>query len=199
MFVTNQGVLANDVSGVFGYYCGFFYPFTSIADIESGTNTTTCIYSTGLWVGGVDAGSGDTLVALAGFSTEFTPGPVIGGTFPPDATTNPAYRVYKIYSDSTGINANTDYLEWPADQGAPIDCYGLPVLVGDQTLWTVFNDLDPAAHSYHSGNTAPLGLEVQQSVCAFGSGLFDEVVFIKYKIINKGGREPAGSGAVHVV
>ncbi len=188
MFVTNQGVLARDLSGVFGYDAGFFYPYTSHEDIISGVNDDCVIYACGLWIGGVDAVTGDTLLAIAEYNSEYTPGPVISGSFAPDAYDNPAYRVYKLYSDSLADNPNADFLEWPISQGASVRADGSPLLIGDQTAWTVFNDLDPNQHWNNCGYTNPLGLEIQQTVAAFGAGPFEEVLFLKYKILNKGGK-----------
>jgi hypothetical protein len=59
------------------------------------------------------------------------------------------YRLYRI-TRGDGPGANPDYAEWPAEWGAPIDHQENPRLYGDQTLWTVFNNLDPTAPSLPS-------------------------------------------------
>ncbi len=187
MFMTNDGVLGRDLGGVFRYDAGFFYPYTSNEDIISGANANYLVYSCGLWIGGVDAFTGDTLMALAEYSTEYVPGPT-SGIFDPDAYINPAYRVYKLYSDSMADNPNTDYVDWPVSQGAPVCSDGSPMLVGDQTTWAVYNDLDPNQHQNNAGETDPLGLEIQQAVFAFDNSELEDVVFIRYKILNKGAR-----------
>lgn len=109
------------------------------------------------------------------YATEYQPGPILT-TF--NTTTNdstaaanpndPKYRVYKI---NRGDNAttNVDYAEWPGDLGAPfIDknnngvwdaSIDSPKLLGDQTLWCVFNDVSLSTQRY--GVTRPLGIEVQ--------------------------------------
>jgi len=50
------------------------------------------------------------------------------------------YRVYKISKGDD--DTNPDYAGWPDDYGAPVDINGEPVILGDQTLWTVYNALD---------------------------------------------------------
>lgn len=85
------------------------------------------------------------------------------GTFQPD---NPAFKVYKIHRDSLANNPNQDYLDWPADQGAPTLPGDFPLILGAQTLWTVFNDANPVTHDHDAGSTAPMGIEVQQLMWA---------------------------------
>lgn len=185
MFVTNHGSLARDLDGVFGYDAGLFFPFTAVSDITSGTNTSTVAYAAGLWLGGK---VNDTLrLALAEFASEYWPGPMIGGTFDPTADTNSQYRVYHLYADSLSGNPNTDYLEWPDTLGAPTDGGGNPLLLGDELLWAVYNDANPAAHTRNAGGTGPLGLEVRQSVWAEDAGnLTSNMIFVDYTIINNG-------------
>ncbi len=63
-----------------------------------------------------------------------------------------------------------------------------PEVLGDQMLWTVYNDANPSNHYNNAGNSPPLGIEVQQFVWAFNqSGGLGRTVFMKFKIINKGG------------
>jgi hypothetical protein len=184
MVVSNQGIIGTDMGAVFGYDYGTFYPYTSIANIENGTQIKSPLYAAGLWLGG-KVGD-DTLVTVAEYSSEYTPGPMASGTFLPDAYTNAAYRVYKLYADSGSTNPNTDYTEWPTDQGAPEDGSGLPLYMADQTLWTVFNDADQTRHDANAGNTDPLGIEVHQTMWAMDSPGTERVIYIKYKLYNKG-------------
>ncbi len=162
MFVTNHGSFGRDLSDFFGNDYGTYYPFTSEADIHSGANVSSPLYAGGLWLGGVDAATGDTLVAIAEYSSEYVPGPMAGGTYQPD---QPNFRVYRLYSDSLADNPNQDYLDWPVDQGAPVNGLGAPEMRGDQMTWAVYNDADPNAHG--NTQTAPMGIEVQQTVWAF--------------------------------
>ncbi len=59
-------------------------------------------------------------------------------------------------------------------------------LLGDQTLFTIYNDAGSEENGFF--NTDPLGAEIHQTVYGYtsepGNALYD-VVFIKYKIINK--------------
>ena len=165
MFVTNYGSFGSDWTGVFGqpYNFGTYYPYTGVEDILSGVNDRSVLYEAGLWIGGIDSASGDTLVTVSEYASEYVAGPMLGGSFQPD---RPEFRVYRLYRDSLESNPNLDYLEWPADQGAPVDSVGHPAIRGDQLLWAVYNDADPAQHIVYSGQTAPIGVEVQQAVWA---------------------------------
>ena len=187
MFCSNAGSFAFDRSVLLGKSSGLYYPYTSIADILDASNISTAAYAAGLWMAG--RVQGDVRVAIGEYSSDFGPGPMIGGTFDPDATTDPQYRVYKLYSDSMASNPNTDYNEWPVGQGAPVDIHGNPLLSGDQTLWTVFNDADSAGHNASTGTTLPLGIEVQSTFWAFDSPGLEQVVFGKYKLFNKGANQ----------
>ncbi len=191
MIVANDGAFATDLGGTLGKTDGLYYPFTSVEDIESGTNTSTVVYASGLWIGAVDVATSDTLICLAEYSEEYGPGPMTaGGSFQPDAFENPAYKVYKLYADSLGEHANADYLNWPADQGAPVDSAGNPAMIGDQMLWTIYNDADPDLHANNSGKTEPLGIEIRQTVFAYDrEDPLGEIVFIKFQIFNNGGRD----------
>jgi len=160
MFITNHGNYGRDLAGVFGNDYGTYYPFTTTDAIMSGTNVSSPLYAAGIWLGGIDSASGDTLVTISEFSSEYVPGPMAAGTYQTD---RPEFRVYKLYRDSLAANPNQDYLNWPVDQGAPVDEYGDPVMRGDQMLWTVFNDADPNQHYLES---APIGIEVRQTVWA---------------------------------
>ncbi len=121
----------------------------------------------------------------------------------PDDPEDSKYRIYKIRKGWEGLPAGptrdsyeTDYNEWPVDDGAPwvdIDGDGVftngvdePDFVGDEVLWCVSNDMDPSRSTYTYG-TLPMGLEVQQLVFAFQrTGDLGDMVFKKYKVINKG-------------
>ncbi len=180
MFVTNHGSLGFDVDNTLGYWGGTFFPYNTVAEIENGSMTNRCLYASGLWIGGRVAG--ETRVAVAEYADEYTPGPMVGGTNLPD---DPSFRVYKLYSDSLAGNPNADYLNWPVDQGAPVDAGGNPEMIGDQMLWAVFNDGDPSQHTSDAGSTAPLGVEIRQTVFAFdASGALGNTIFMRYRIYN---------------
>ncbi|UCE24133.1 MAG: hypothetical protein JSU74_12695, partial [Candidatus Zixiibacteriota bacterium] len=161
MFVTNHGNFGRDLEDLFDYDYGTFYPYIGTEYIEADVLTASPLYATGIWFGAQV--SGEIRVTVSEYSSEYCPGPMAGGTFLPD---NPAFKVYKLYADSLESNPNLDYLTWPAGQGAPLDDQDNPLFYGDQTLWTVFNDADPAQHTNDAGETDPLGIEVKLLVWA---------------------------------
>jgi len=176
MLVHNNGHVAYDNSAVYGRQDGLYYPYSGYPSVPG---FKTVVYAAGIFMGGkVD---GEIRIAAAEYSTEYVPGPMAGGTFQPD---QPSFHVYKI--DRNSGPGDPDYDQWPASEGAPVDQFGQPLLLGDQTLWAVFNDADYSRHTSSCGGTAPLGIEVQQTV--WGSDVPGEqtVVYIKYKFYNKG-------------
>ncbi len=185
MFVTNHGNFGRDLSDYFGNDYGTYFPFSHEGDISSGANVLSVLYAGGLWLGGVDAATGDTLVVISDYSSEYVPGPMAGGTYQSD---RPEYRVYKLYGDSLAGNPNQDYLNWPTDQGAPVNGPGFALSDSDQATWCVYNDANPSQHSIMQ--TDPIGVEIHQTVSAgdVSSGPAASSVFLTYKIINKGGK-----------
>lgn len=163
MFVTNHGNYGRDLSGFFGRDYGTYFPYTDIVSIQNGSNVSSPLYAGGLWIGAIDSATGQIRICLSEYSSEYVPGPMSGGTFLPDS---PEFRVYKLYRDSLAANPNSDYLNWPVSQGAPTTTTGTPALFGDQMLWTVYNDANPAQHYNNSGETMPLGVEIHQSIWA---------------------------------
>ncbi len=98
--------------------------------------------------------------------------------------------------DQIRAQYETDWMEWPAQYGAPFDDVNgngtyepdvdIPGVPGsDQTIWSVANDLNP-------GNTAdlygalPIGVEQQATYWAYNrTGALGSMIFRKYKLINK--------------
>lgn len=186
MFVTNHGNFGRDLAGVFGYDYGTWWPYAGDTAAISGNvgraGDFSPNYATGLWVGATV--NNTTRVVVSEYSSEYVPGPMVNGNYLPDA---PEFRVYKLYRDSLAGNPNQDYLDWPVDQGAPIDENGDPEMIGDQMLWAVYNDADPGGHTNDAGETAPLGIEVKQTVFAFDRlGSLGDMVFARYRVFNKG-------------
>lgn len=73
-----------------------------------------------------------------------------------------------------------------ADPGDSVDVPG-PDVLGDQMLWCVFNDADPALHTGSGGRTMPLGVEVRQTVFAYDRpGPLGSTVFLRYQLRNRG-------------
>ncbi|TMQ48836.1 MAG: hypothetical protein E6K71_06575 [Candidatus Eisenbacteria bacterium] len=170
MVVTNHGSFAYDlVTG----NAGFRYPKGS---------TKTAVFAAGPWIGAKV--NGQVRIAVGEYSQEFVPGPMASGTFQPD---NARFKNYKIVRGNT---TSADYLNWPVDQGAPVDSTGAPALLGDAMIWSVYNDADPSVHTNRAGQTTPLGVEIQQSTFAYNrAGALGNIIFVRYKLINKGGNQ----------
>jgi hypothetical protein len=159
-------------------------PITGDSGFEwpAGSNNYA-IFASGLWMGAqVEE---QPRVAIAEYSHEFAPGTIDQTTHLPNDPADSSFRIYKIQK---GITSNWDYRNWPAQYGAPLDKQGDPLFIGDQTLWTVFNDADSAQHVNMGG--FPLGVEIQQTVFGFylPQSQLGNVIFVRWLIINKGGR-----------
>lgn len=168
MFVTNFGSFGYNLARGDG---GLEYPKGS---------GKMAVFAAGLWVGGkVD---GDVRLAAAEYASAFRPGAIENGA--PSDSADAANRVYKIARGDGP--ANPDWREWPAAAGAPLDAAGQPAVLGDQTLWAVYNDLGRIDHTLLT--TAPLGIEVQQTTFAYKQeDVLSSTVFIRFLITNKGG------------
>ncbi len=187
MFVTNKGSFAYDQGGTLGKNDGLYFPFTGIENIEDKSQTSTSIFAAGIWVGAVDSATGDTLVTVAEYSDDYFPGPMTGGTFTAGADNAPRYHVYKLYSDSLEDNPNSDYNNWPVGDGAPVDSNGNPAMLGDQMLWSVYNDANPAPHINNASSGTGLGVEIRQTTFAYArEGALANIIFLKFQIYNKG-------------
>jgi len=187
MMVNNQGSFGYDRTGFFGKNDGLHYP---------GTCTTTVMFASGLWLG---ARVGDQIrVSTSEYQVDYMPGTIVGGVASPD---NPQFRVYKIGAGDTKFT-NVDYAEWPFADGAPVvrdhegndllDADGdrIPLLKGDEAIWTAFNDADMSGHNSDpgSGSIGPLGVEVQLYAYAYDStGDSGRIIFMHYTLINQGG------------
>ncbi len=195
MLMSNDGVFGTDLGLTLGKTDGLYFPFTSVDDILSGANNTSVIYSSGIWLGAIDNANGDTLIAVAEYSEEYLPGLIdtITGLSDDTLLTTPEYRVYALEKDSTGawITTSNDWINWPTSQGAPTDTVsGQPKTIGDQMLWTVFNDAWSGVHTNNAGSTAPLGVEAQLTTFGFKrEDALGNVVFLRYKLMNKGGKD----------
>jgi hypothetical protein len=109
---------------------------------------------------------------------EFQPG-VITEPFVSDDPADDKYRWYYIEPGNIG-----DWRSWPVDQGAPVDNEGNPLLLGDHTLYCVWNDL---AEHVRFG-TEPLSVEVHQTVFAFNRiNELGDMQFMKWLLVNKSG------------
>lgn len=98
---------------------------------------------------------------------------------------DPKYRYYKI---NRGETLSEDYLNWPIDQGAPVDKDGNPLIIGDQTMWSVYNDAEQKNHDNQGFTSLPLGVEIQTTLFGFAPNddhQLESILFIKNLIINK--------------
>ena len=156
----------------------------------------TVVFAAGLWLAAVVNGS--VRVSVAEYTDDFKPGAAPGGV--PENSANPALKVYKLnrlYSNGTGgidsaarDAALADYLAGAVPRGAPpviVLADGSLSITGDQMLWSVYNDfLKGPAHNGASSRL-PLGVEVQQTAWAYDHSVpLDNVVFMKFRIINRG-------------
>ncbi len=187
MHLTNRGGL--DFTSI--RYGGAYWPDTT--DVQK----NVILFDFGPWV--VGKLNGVPKMALSQWGTSYSPGPVINGQ--PALLYQPAdslrYRLYKITrGDDAG--SNPDYRDWPVDFGAPLDKLGKPRFLGDQTIWTVFNNLDTTALTGYSGwwrthmPVPGLPVQIQQAVYAQkitgtdSTALLANVAFIEWTIVNVG-------------
>lgn len=154
-------------------------PLTGNGGLEWPKNSgKTAVYECGMTIGAMVQGSIST--ASAFYWTEFTPGPIIGGV-----AANPTDTTFRVYKIQAGDNASTnaDYASWPSSLGAPVNPDGSPMIIGNQTIFAVYNDLTTNPRRF---GTAPLGAEVQQTIFGFDRpDALANTVFLRFKIINK--------------
>ncbi len=139
---------------------------------------TSLVFHAGPWLGAkLDT---QKVFALADyFGTNFLPGP-----YDTPTADSSLYRVYKITTEDL-INPGQDYLEWPVELGAPVDSEGNPLLIGDQTLWTIFSSRDTVQQENPwFGYLDPMGIEVSLLVYGFNEDPVKDVVFLHYQITN---------------
>ena len=198
----SQRIDINNVSMVVKNTGSFAYDTNAGAaglEFPKGTGKTA-VFAAGLWMG-AQAG-GTTRVSVAEYSDDYRPGAVIGtgASAVPDDADKPEYKVYKlnrVYLTSTGaIDVATrdavlaDYNAGAVPHGAPVVTVqpdGTLNILGDQMLWSVFNDLGKGADHNGASSGLPLKVEVQLTTFAFSrQGPLGNTVFSRYRIINKG-------------
>ncbi|MGH2569318.1 MAG: hypothetical protein ACRDGA_13350, partial [Bacteroidota bacterium] len=140
-------------------------------------------FAAGLWIAGKARSDGSIRTAVTEYASEYQPGKILPNGQPDDPTL-PKYRWYKITSADLK-DPGEDYRGWPVGDGAPVDASGKPLLLGDQTLWCVFNDVDTSLHNRLFG-TPPLGIEVQMTVWGYDRPeVWGDMMFVKATIIHK--------------
>jgi len=129
----------------------------------------------------------------AKWGSQYSPGPIIDGKAAMQINRDDSlrYRCYRIDKQSSALN-NIDYKEWPFDFGAPLDKNNNPLLIADQTIWTVYNAMDSTAIFPYSSykRYKPFPLEVRQISYVFESdnsisGYLNDIVFVEWTLINK--------------
>jgi hypothetical protein len=149
------------------------------------------IFQSALWMGATVNGGIRTIVG--DYTQDMGPGPWGG---------DPLSAVHRIYKVEKAMLASpldfADFQEWPVDFGAPwVDVDGdgsynplplgtdHPEFIGDQVLWFVSNDGDPAYKL--NFQTSPLDVEIQTTMFGFDRpDVFGDMVFLKQLVINKG-------------
>ena len=130
------------------------------------------IYASGLWMGAKV--NNEVRVAMAEYNYEFGPGSIDPITHLPNDPNDPRYVVYKF-------NKGDMIPQQAVEDGCPNE------VLGDQMLWCVYNDADPVYHN--KMHTAPLGVEIQQTVIGrSASGTIGNMIFLRWLIINKSGQ-----------
>ncbi len=193
MWISNSGLGShNPISDA----SGFYWPGGADASVAS-------IFSDGLvWGGKVN---GEIRVNGNTYHEGLQPG-IILPNGKADTSNVHKYKIFKINNDWESLPEGSerdrleyDFNNWPGDIGAPfndIDSDGIfskgidtPKFVGDEVLFYVANDLDSTKTLLTFGSP-PIGLEFQTTVWGFNTNDFlKDVVFKKYKIINKSDKE----------
>ena len=62
----------------------------------------------------------------------------------------------------------------------------MPDLLGDETTWCVYNDGQPGNERLRFAGVEPQGIEIQQTLFASSLPEFEDIIFIRYKINNRG-------------
>jgi len=122
----------------------------------------------------------------------------------PGRPDNSLYGIYKIRRDMNPATdeekfiLNYSYDNWPGEYGAPFTDVDndnqftrgvdVPRVLGDETLWFVANDFDTAASRWIYG-TDPIGVELQSTTYGYKNIELSDIIFKKYKLINKSGAE----------
>jgi len=90
---------------------------------------------------------------------------------------------YINWSDAVSLGANFQDLNGDGLYDPFVD---RPDIWGERTIWTPFNDGTPdSVRNQGFFRTAPMGLEIQQTVWAFTqTGAFRDIIFFRYRLIN---------------
>jgi len=188
MWIGNNGMGSHDprTDG-----SGFFWP--------GGENATIpAIFADGLvWGGKVN---GEIRVNGSTYRYGLTPGYILSSGLPSDPFEIKS-KIFKLKRNWQYLPPGAerdryefDFLNWPVDVGAPWEdkngdgVYTLgidePKILGDETLFFVANDLDTSTSLFTYGSN-PIGLEFQVTTFGYNNELLKDVVFKKYRVVNK--------------
>jgi PKD repeat protein len=122
---------------------------------------------------------GEVRLSLRDGYPAYAPGPLVNGMPAPFV---PEFKNYTIRrSEPSGY----DWEHWPVDQGAPVDGTGRPLILGDATIWSLYNDARVSVPPEPPRATPPLSVEVRQTTWASASyAPLSDVVFQRFQIRN---------------
>lgn len=107
--------------------------------------------------------------------------PAHDGEYFTDSNENNVYDTGEEFEDFN-LNGSYDTPDGQIEEGQDP-----PLFLGDQTHWCVFNDFSQNRHD-NLFETAPLGVEIQQTLFGFDdNNPLKNVMFVKWLIINKSG------------
>jgi len=159
------------------------------------------LFSGGFWLSGYSNGElWANAVASASIVEDYLPG-VAGGD--PENSLNNIYVVYKDdppfgsswikWKDAVELGAefydgDKDGIYNPVDKnwnGTWDPNEDMPALIGDEVAWCIYNDGEPKEQ--RRWNTVdPLGIEIRQTVFSSSLPELENVIFIRYSILNTG-------------
>ncbi|NUM70019.1 MAG: hypothetical protein HUU43_04155 [Ignavibacteriaceae bacterium] len=200
MFINNLNIPMNRV-GVMGDV-SIFDPETGSAGSGGKYDGVVFLFSGGFFMSGLTNGSlWSNAVASASRIQDYVQGTVASGRNDPRA------QMYVLRANEGDFAAS--WTEWKdaVALGAyyydgdgsgtydPIDVNGngkwdptedRPDLIGDETVWCVYNDgTDPALRRFN--DVSPQGIEVRQTVFGFNSKSFvGNMIFVRYSLLNTG-------------
>jgi hypothetical protein len=191
--VNNKGIIAEvdlpDNGTTNGYYLGHEF-----------------LFSGGFFLSGTRNGSPwANAVAAATLVEDYVPGTVESGQTDPRAQLyvlnsqdQPFSQSWQDWKDAVDLGA--DFYDGDGDgQYNPVDLNGngvwdpdedAPDLLGDETVWCVYNDGLPASQRRWT-TISPMGIEIRQTVFGFASaGAIGNLLFVRYRIKYVGLNKP---------
>ncbi len=127
---------------------------------------------------------------IGSMGTEYMPGKirVVGEDSLRSEFSFPRHRLYHL---RRGDNAQTnpDFRDFPREDGAPVDLFGNPRIIGGETMWYTANDVA----GFRRFSPKPLGCELQQTMYAIPSDnpVLNNAIFIRKRFINRNPKIPS--------